>query len=48
VIVPCALVAMIDGFDTQAIGLVAPDIAADWGVNPATFGLCSASGSSAG
>jgi AAHS family 4-hydroxybenzoate transporter-like MFS transporter len=39
VIVPCALVAMIDGFDTQAIGLVAPEIAADWGVNPATFGL---------
>jgi MFS transporter, AAHS family, 4-hydroxybenzoate transporter len=39
VVVPCALVAMIDGFDTQAIGLVAPDIAADWGVSPATFGL---------
>ncbi|HWN32621.1 MAG TPA: MFS transporter, partial [Pseudonocardia sp.] len=39
VIVPCALVAMIDGFDTQSIGLVAPDIAADWGVRPATFGL---------
>jgi AAHS family 4-hydroxybenzoate transporter-like MFS transporter len=39
VIVSCALVAMIDGFDTQAIGLVAPDIAADWGVNAATFGL---------
>lgn len=39
VIVSCALVAMIDGFDTQAIGLVAPDIAADWGVNAATFGV---------
>jgi len=38
VIVSCALVAMIDGFDTQAIGLVAPDIAADWGVNARRFG----------
>jgi AAHS family 4-hydroxybenzoate transporter-like MFS transporter len=38
VIALCALVAMIDGFDTQVIGLVAPAIAADWGVNPALFG----------
>jgi len=39
VIVPCALVAMSDGFDTQSIGLVAPDIASAWRVNPASFGL---------
>jgi len=39
VITCCALVAMIDGFDTQAIGLVAPEIAAEWGVNPSAFGL---------
>jgi AAHS family 4-hydroxybenzoate transporter-like MFS transporter len=34
----CALTAMIDGMDTQAIGLVAPAIAADWHVPPAAFG----------
>ena len=39
VIIPCALVAMSDGFDTQSIGLVAPEIASAWRVNPATFGL---------
>jgi len=48
VIVSCALVAMIDGFDTQAIGLVAPDIAADLGVNAATFGLVFGIGLSVG
>lgn len=39
VVVCCALVAMIDGFDTQSIGLVAPEIADEWGVNHAAFGL---------
>jgi AAHS family 4-hydroxybenzoate transporter-like MFS transporter len=39
VVACCALVAMIDGFDTQAIGLVAPEIAAEWRVNPSAFGL---------
>jgi MFS transporter, AAHS family, 4-hydroxybenzoate transporter len=34
----CALMAMIDGMDTQAIGLVAPAIAADWHVPAAAFG----------
>ena len=29
IIVLCAVMAMIDGFDTQMIGLVAPAIAAD-------------------
>lgn len=38
VIVLCALMAMIDGLDTQTIGLVAPAIAADWHVAPAAFG----------
>src|SRR5260370_35176246 len=34
----CALMAMIDGMDTQAIGLVAPAIASDWRVPAAAFG----------
>jgi AAHS family 4-hydroxybenzoate transporter-like MFS transporter len=34
----CALTAMIDGMDTQAIGMVAPAIAADWDVPAAAFG----------
>lgn len=34
----CSLVAMIDGFDTQAIALVAPDIAKAWNVPIASFG----------
>src|ERR1700738_4748314 len=34
----CALMAMIDGMDTQAIGLVAPAIASDWDVPAAAFG----------
>ncbi|HEV7975693.1 MFS transporter [Amycolatopsis sp.] len=39
VVVLCALVAMVDGFDTQSIALVAPDIAAEWGAEPAAFGV---------
>jgi AAHS family 4-hydroxybenzoate transporter-like MFS transporter len=35
----CALVAMIDGFDTQSIGLVAPVIATAWRVKASTFGV---------
>src|SRR6202051_3362061 len=34
----CALMAMIDGMDTQAIGLVAPAIASDWHVPAPAFG----------
>ena len=34
----CAAVAMLDGFDTQAIAFVAPAIAASWHVDPAAFG----------
>jgi AAHS family 4-hydroxybenzoate transporter-like MFS transporter len=34
----CALVAMLDGFDTQAIAYVAPRIAEDWGLKPSAFG----------
>jgi AAHS family 4-hydroxybenzoate transporter-like MFS transporter len=34
----CALVAMLDGFDTQAIAYVAPRIADRWGLAPAAFG----------
>jgi AAHS family 4-hydroxybenzoate transporter-like MFS transporter len=35
----CGLAAMIDGFDTQAIGFVAPVIAHQWGVAPASLGV---------
>lgn len=38
VIALCAIIAMLDGFDTQAIGFVAPVIAADWGLPLAGFG----------
>jgi MFS transporter, AAHS family, 4-hydroxybenzoate transporter len=34
----CGLMAMIDGLDTQTIGLVAPAIASNWHVAPAAFG----------
>jgi hypothetical protein len=39
IIVVCALVAVVDGFDTQSIGLVAPAIAADWHVEASRFGM---------
>jgi MFS transporter, AAHS family, 4-hydroxybenzoate transporter len=38
VIALCAVMVMIDGFDTQVIGMVAPAIAASWHVAPAAFG----------
>ena len=34
----CGIVAILDGFDTQAIAFVAPVIAGDWGLPPASFG----------
>jgi AAHS family 4-hydroxybenzoate transporter-like MFS transporter len=34
----CALVAMIDGFDTQCVAFVAPEIANSWHVEPSQFG----------
>ena len=34
----CALIVMIDGFDTQSIALVAPDMIADWHVQASAFG----------
>jgi AAHS family 4-hydroxybenzoate transporter-like MFS transporter len=39
IIVICALVAVVDGFDTQSIALVAPTIAAAWHIAPAGFGM---------
>jgi AAHS family 4-hydroxybenzoate transporter-like MFS transporter len=39
IIAMCALVAMIDGFDTQSIALVAPAIVAAWRVAAPSFGL---------
>jgi AAHS family 4-hydroxybenzoate transporter-like MFS transporter len=44
VFVLCALVALIDGFDTQVVALAAPQIAAEWGVEPAAFGRVFAAG----
>lgn len=38
VIALCALIALLDGFDTQAIGYAAPRIADDWGIAPKSFG----------
>lgn len=40
----CASVAMIDGFDTQAIALAAPEIATTWDVAPSMFGGVFAAG----
>jgi AAHS family 4-hydroxybenzoate transporter-like MFS transporter len=40
----CALIALLDGFDTQAIGFVAPVIAAEWALPLADFGLIFAVG----
>lgn len=40
----CALVALIDGFDTQVVALAAPQIATEWGVEPAAFGRVFAAG----
>src|SRR5258708_35453177 len=34
----CAAVLFIDGFDTQAIGYVAPDLAREWKLSRATLG----------
>lgn len=38
VVILCGLVALFDGFDTQAIALVAPDIGHRWGIITANFG----------
>lgn len=34
----CAIIALLDGFDTQAIAFVAPSIAGEWGLERAVFG----------
>lgn len=38
VVALCALIAILDGFDTQSIGYAAPRIADDWGIQSAAFG----------
>jgi AAHS family 4-hydroxybenzoate transporter-like MFS transporter len=38
IVILCALITMIDGFDTQAIAFVAPEIARFWGIPIAQFG----------
>jgi AAHS family 4-hydroxybenzoate transporter-like MFS transporter len=44
VIILCATIAVLDGFDTQAVGFVAPVIAGDWGLPLADFGTIFAVG----
>ncbi|MFC3052651.1 MFS transporter [Kordiimonas pumila] len=39
VAVLCCIVAMLDGFDAQAIAFVAPVLADDWGIEPAKMGV---------
>jgi len=39
VVILCATVAMLDGFDTQSIAYLAPAIAAQWKVDIAAFGI---------
>src|ERR1700730_11071210 len=34
----CILIIMCDGFDTQALAYVAPSIASEWKLSPASFG----------
>src|SRR3546814_7571802 len=34
----CGMVAMLDGFDTQVLAFVVPNIAASWHLTPASFG----------
>ena len=40
----CALVAMMDGFDTQSIAFVAPEIVTAWRIAPSAFGPVFGSG----
>ncbi|MFM0643193.1 MFS transporter [Paraburkholderia bryophila] len=48
IFVLCGLVAMVDGFDTQAIAFVAPEIMAAWHVAPSAFGSVFGAGSLGG
>ena len=34
----CGVVTLVDGFDAQSIGFVAPVLAKEWGATPASFG----------
>lgn len=44
IVVLCALVIALDGFDAQSIAYVAPGIAASWSLKPAAFGPVFSSG----
>jgi MFS transporter, AAHS family, 4-hydroxybenzoate transporter len=44
IVAMCALVAMMDGFDTQSIAFVAPEIIRGWHVAPSAFGIVFGSG----
>ncbi|WP_159104035.1 hypothetical protein [Rhodopseudomonas sp. B29] len=41
IVVLCALVMFLDGFDTQAISYMAPSIAKEWGCRARYSGRCS-------
>jgi len=40
----CAVIGLLDGFDVQSIAFVAPSIAREWGIAPASFGPIFAAG----
>src|ERR1700722_20775411 len=40
----CGLCLVLDGFDVQAIGYLAPAIAEDWGTRPAALGVVFSAG----
>jgi MFS transporter, AAHS family, 4-hydroxybenzoate transporter len=44
VVLLCALIAVCDGFDTQAIAFVAPAISQQWNVEPPEFGVIFSAG----
>lgn len=44
VIILCAFIAMLDGFDTQSIAFVAPVLIDQWSMDPKTFGVIFSAG----
>lgn len=40
----CAIIAMLDGFDTQALAFVAPVVGAEWGIPPERLGIIFSAG----
>lgn len=44
VVLLCFFVVAIDGFDTACVGFIAPALAQDWHIGPASWAPCSAPG----